>query len=209
MASRSLQIEVGYDLICPWCLIGKRQLDQALMTLSEQHPDIDVQLQWRPVQLLPHIPAPGVAFMPFYIQRLGSVEAVGMRQAQVRLAAASVGLEINFERIEMMPNTLAAHRWIAFTAQRADQATVERLIERLFRAHFQNGENIGDPAVLDRIGVEQQLARGEADPTFMNAYQGVPCFDFDGRVSLSGAQGADRLLAAIAASIGESSRVAA
>lgn len=209
MAGRRLTIEVGFDLVCPWCLIGKRQLEKAMQLLAQQRPDVEVVLHWRSVQLLPQIVSPGVPFKPFYIHRLGSAEAVGMRQAQVRLAGAAEGLNFDFERIEVMPNTLAAHRWIAYTAQHADLATVERLIERLFKAHFLKGENIGDAAVLDRIGVEQQMARGEAELAPFAAMQGVPSFNFNGRIHLSGAQGVHRLLAAMTACLAETEALAA
>ena len=87
-----LIIDVAYDVICPWCWIGKRHLDAALAELRVQRPNAAVQIRWQPVQLLPQMPIEGIPFLAFYIPRLGSFEAVHSRQAQVRSAAEPAGL---------------------------------------------------------------------------------------------------------------------
>ena len=69
---KPLLVEVAFDFICPWCLIGKRNLERALRALASSRPDVPVRLHWRGVQLLPHLPAEGVPFKEFYAQRLGS-----------------------------------------------------------------------------------------------------------------------------------------
>ena len=106
----TLSIEVYFDFICPWCLIGKRQLDQALAQLRVAQPEVQVAVSWRGVQLLPALPVQGEAFHDFYLRRLGSEQGMSLRQAQVRQAAASVGVELDFGKIPRMPNTADAHR---------------------------------------------------------------------------------------------------
>src|SRR5262245_35882336 len=115
--SMPLLIDVAYDIICPWCWIGKRHLDAALAELREQRPEVQVQIRWQPVQLLPQLPAEGLPYLAFYVQRLGSVEAVHWRQAQVRTAAETAGLRIAFEHIGRMPNTARAHALLNHVAQ--------------------------------------------------------------------------------------------
>ena len=90
----TLSIEVYFDFICPWCLIGKRQLDQALAQLRVAQPEVQVAVSWRGVQLLPALPVQGEAFHDFYLRRLGSEQGMSLRQAQVRQAAASVGVDL-------------------------------------------------------------------------------------------------------------------
>lgn len=206
--SRSLRIDVFFDFICPWCLIGKRQLERALAQLRLDHPGVVVELAWHGVQLLPQMPAQGEPFAEFYLNRLGSAEAVRLRQAQVQHAAAAAGLQIDLSRIARMPNTADAHRLMQRAAELLAPAQCEVLLERLFAAYFQRGEDLGERATLLNIaescGLQQAAVvdclRGDAAPfvgAFSAAAGGVPHFIFDRRRSVSGAQPAEVLLAAM------------
>lgn len=213
--SRPLHIEVFFDFICPWCLIGKRQLDGALERLRAGRPDLAVTIQWHGVQLLPDLPARGVPFAEFYLRRLGSEQAVRLRQAQVREVAAANGVDIDFARIERMPNSANAHRLLQRTAQLGSAAQVEVLLERLFAAYFHNGEDIGDPATLLRIAEAcgfgfspldlVDCLRGDGNPFIGDSAwagaTGVPYFVFDRHLELSGAQSTEVLLGAMQAAL--------
>lgn len=203
----TLRINVFFDFICPWCLIGKRQLERALTQLRASHPEVELELAWHGVQLLPHLPAQGVPFVEFYRQRLGSAEAVQARQAQVRQAAASVGLSIDFSGINTMPNTADAHRLLERAAELGSVAQRDALLERLFAAYFHQGEDLGNSATLlsiaescgyPRAGLADCLegARNPYNDGGMNA-RGVPYFIFNRRQALSGAQPAEVLLRAM------------
>ncbi|WP_321800418.1 DsbA family oxidoreductase [Caballeronia sp. J97] len=196
----TVTIEVCFDFICPWCLIGKRNLEAALVRFGGLRPDVTVKVQWHSHQLLPDTPLDGMPYEAFYLNRLGSHEAVAARRAQVRRAGSEAGIEFAFERIETMPNTAAAHDLIAYAGRRGGDAQRVRLIERLFSAYFMDGENIGDRRVLERIGVEcglerQGLADRLADSTRRAASAshadhrigGVPHYTFNARYTLSGA----------------------
>ncbi|QKE63527.1 DsbA family oxidoreductase [Aquipseudomonas campi] len=206
--SRSLRIDVFFDFICPWCLIGKRQLERALAQLRASRPEVAVDLVWHGVQLLPHMPAQGEPFAEFYLNRLGSAEAVRMRQAQVQQAAAAAGLEIDLTRIARMPNTADAHRLLQRAEALAEPAQRDALLERLFAAYFQHGEDLGARATLlsiaESCGLERSAVadclRGDGEPFvgLVNAAAGgVPHFILDRRQSVSGAQPAEVLLAAM------------
>jgi len=200
-----LGIAVHFDLICPWCFIGKRQLETARRRFAQNSPGVTVQTRWHPVQLLPELPEAGVPFDAFYEQRLGSPEAVQQRRAQVARAAQGAGLELDFAAIQRMPNTARAHSLLRRVALLHDAELYEALLERLFAAHFQRGEDIGDAAVLRSLATEvgvplafideapaaAPLAPAEA------AMMGVPYFVFDEGISLSGAQDASVLLTAM------------
>ena len=207
MTPQTLQVDVWFDLVCPWCLIGKRHLERARELLARQRPGLGVDLRWHGVQLLPGVPSGGLPFPEFYTQRLGGEDAVRLRQAQVVDAAQRAGIEIDFDRIARMPNTAAAHRALGWCAAHAGAEVHERLLERLFSAYFIDGEDIGDTPALLRLAVAcgadaGQLAaylgagatssaprRGIAD--------GVPCFVFERHVALSGAQPPGVLLEAM------------
>jgi len=209
----SLAVEAYFDLICPWCLIGKRHLDTALAVLAQQRPDVAVSVTWRSYPLLPDIPAAGLPFQEFYVRRLGSPAAVAARQAQVRAAAQAAGVTLAYERIAVMPNTLAAHRLVRLAGLTGGPQAVPALIEALFTRYFQRGENIGEARVLRDAASACGIALPDAAPgdetfdwlpplrdasapppapTF-----GVPHFRFNGGHDLSGAQPPAALLDAM------------
>lgn len=203
-----LRIDVFFDFICPWCLIGKRQLERALAQLRASRPDVEVQLAWNGVQLLPQMPAQGEPFAEFYRNRLGSAEAVRARQAQVQQAAAAAGLELDLASIARMPNTADAHRLLQQASELLEPAQRDALLERLFAAYFHRGEDLGERetllAIAESCGLQRAAVsdclRGDAAP-FVGvanaAAGGVPHFIFDRRRSVSGAQPAEALLAAM------------
>lgn len=203
-ARRTMTVEVFFDFICPWCLIGKRNLEAAITRFTGLQPDVRVEVLWRSHQLLPYTPLGGMPYQAFYLDRLGSHEAVAARRAQVRRAGIAAGIEFAFERIDVLPNTAAAHDLVAYAASRGGEAQRARLIERLFSAYFMEGQDIGDGRVLERLGIECGLeqqalvehlaeARRTADPTGYRLHAdsehigGVPHFVFDASATLSGA----------------------
>jgi predicted DsbA family dithiol-disulfide isomerase len=196
---KPLAIEVWFDLICPWCLIGKRHLEQALAEFGRLHPDTAVELRWHSVQLLPDLPDEGVDVRAFYRQRLGGDVAVAARQAQVREAGQPAGLSFAFDRIKRMPNTLAAHGLVMDARAQKGAAAAEAVIEALFAAYFQRGIDIGDAEMLSCIAEQHQLQPSEQAPQLPPAgtISGVPFYVFNGRYALSGAQPAQRLLEAM------------
>lgn len=203
-----LRISVYFDFICPWCLIGKRNLSQALQLFARQQPQTPVELEWIGVQLLPDLPAAGVPFAEFYLNRLGSAEAVRQRQAQVQAAAAHAGLDIDLQRIPRMPNSADAHRLLAHASALGTATQLDALLERLFAAYFLRGEDIGDRTTLLNIAAEcgyptAQLANslhGDGSPFYgsgAHISSGVPTFVINQRLALSGAQPPQVLFAAL------------
>jgi len=215
--SGSLRIDVFFDFICPWCLIGKRQLERAQALLRIRHPEVEITTVWHGVQLLPQLPVQGEPFAGFYLKRLGSAEAVRMRQAQVRQAADAAGVPIDLSRIATMPNTADAHRLLERAGVLGDTAQRDALLERLFAAYFQNGEDLGCRETLIAIAgscgyaidAVAQVLQGDGDPFVGNeagAASGVPSFQFDRRLTVVGAQPAETLLDAMGDALLESRR---
>lgn len=193
-----MRIDIVADVICPWCFIGKRRLEAALA----QRPAIAHDITWRPFQLNPDMPAEGMPREAYLAAKFGGqAHAKRINQAVVD-AGATIGIPFAFEKIERTPNTLAAHRLIRF-AQRTGRAT--ELVDRLFAAYFIEGRDIGDRDTLATIagdsGVEAAAARdflagmsARAEVTADDSgarrlgINAVPCFVFDGRYAISGAQ---------------------
>jgi predicted DsbA family dithiol-disulfide isomerase len=149
------RIDVVSDAICPWCYIGKRQLERALALLVPE--GLRFEVQWRPYQLNPEMPPQGTDRAAFHAAKFGSAERARQLQARVTEAAASAGLEFHTERIRRIPNTLAAHRTIWLAGQRGVQDAV---VEALFRAYFIEARDIGDAAVLAEVAAGAGLERG-------------------------------------------------
>ncbi|WP_137821440.1 DsbA family oxidoreductase [Pseudomonas sp. D(2018)] len=197
---KPLLVEMTFDFICPWCLIGKRNLERALGTLAKSRPDVPVELRWRGVQLLPDLPAQGVPFMEFYVQRLGSEAAVRARQEQVQEAAYHADVDMDLRRITTMPNTANAHRLLELAMGQGSARQVDALLERLFASYFEAGEDLSQGELLLRLAsqcgydprrLESALyddGRPYVGREAVPANQAVPSFLIDQRPSLAGAQ---------------------
>ncbi|HXZ09028.1 MAG TPA: DsbA family oxidoreductase [Paraburkholderia sp.] len=199
----SVTVDFHFDFVCPWCLIGKRSLDAAVARFAVLRPEVSVKVRWHSHQLLPDTPVDGVPYEAFYLARLGNAQAVAARRAQVQEAARICGVEMAFDRIEVMPNTRAAHDLMTWAASTGEASQPASLIDRLLVGYFMKGEDIGNHDVLERIGLECGLdAAGLADhvaasrrkgsraiPRSPHAepISGVPRYVFNSSVSRSGA----------------------
>ena len=196
----TLSVDVWFDLVCPWCWIGKHSLDEAVARLRQSDPGLQVQATWHSVQLIPQVPPQGWPFDAFYEQRLGSREAVLARRAQVQAAAGRAGAPIDYTRLTVFPNTAAAHRLLAAGKAQLAPAAFDALLTRLFEGNFVLGENLGDAHTLAAIAVAHGVdpdgpaCLGESGA---EAASGVPFFVFNRALAVSGAQPADVLWAAM------------
>ena len=199
MNDTPLKVEVFSDVACPWCYVGERRLARALAAF----PQADrVEVVFRPYQLDPTLPETPAPLRERLAEKFGAQLDAVLRQTAA--AAAGDGLELRFDRA-LSVNTLTAHRLLRL-AEREGGAEVQRaLAERLFAAHFTDGRNVADPAVLaelaaavglDRARVEAYLAsdeglaevRGEIAHAQRLGIRAVPTFVFDGRYAVQGAQ---------------------
>jgi predicted DsbA family dithiol-disulfide isomerase len=190
-------IDIVSDVICPWCFIGKRRLEAALASWTED----EVQISWRPFQLNPDMPREGIEREAYLRAKFGDAGGGG-RFLQVAAAGADVGIDFAFDRIRRTPSTLQAHRLIRWSAALDAQ---DAMVEALFRAYFVAGEDIGDDATLIRVAhgagfdadtvavyltSDQDAEQIRAEDAFARqiGISGVPCFIVDRKFALSGAQ---------------------
>jgi predicted DsbA family dithiol-disulfide isomerase len=146
-----LKVDIVSDIVCPWCFIGKRRLEAALAIIRKTQPDIAIETRWLPFFLNPDTPPDGEPYRPFLEQKFGGKAPVEALFQHVRDAGRPYGLNYAFEKIQIRANTLQAHRLLFWAQQHGD---ANKLIERLFVAQFQRGEDIGDLATLTRIAIE-------------------------------------------------------
>jgi predicted DsbA family dithiol-disulfide isomerase len=199
---RTTTIDVISDVVCPWCFIGRRRLAAALELLARRQPELTPRVRWHPFQLNPDLPREGIPRRAYLEAKFGSEARATQIYENVRAAGQSVGVDFAFERIERQPNTLDAHRVIAWAQAKGD---AEEIVERLFRAYFVEGRFIGDREVLATIAGEAGLSVAEARGLLATdqgtdevaamdrrvrelGVSGVPFFIFDGKVAVSGAQ---------------------
>jgi predicted DsbA family dithiol-disulfide isomerase len=199
----TVQIDAYFDLICPWCWIGKAHLATARRQFAEREPEVQLSVRWHSVQLIPQVPPQGWPYQAFYEHRLGGPDAVRARRAQVQASANLAGLTIHHERIATFPNTWRAHRLLALAEQLGVSAH-EALLDTLFESYFVEGLNLGDDEVLaplaHSIGIDMAQADDLDAPQIWHLPEGasgVPLFVFNQQQAISGAQSPGVLLSAM------------
>ncbi len=206
----TLAIDVVSDVVCPWCFIGKRRLEEALAQYAAERPDAPApEVTWRPFQLNPGLPAEGMPRAEYITRKFGA--RGGAVYDRVAMVGRQVGIDFAFDRIIRQPNTLAAHSLIGLAGTQGRQDAVK---EAFLRAYFLDGvdltarENlvaIAASAGLDRAAVEACLDDPEARAAVAAedararelGIEGVPFFIFNRRLAVSGAQPSEVLLDAM------------
>lgn len=200
-----LAVDVISDVICPWCYIGKRRLEQAVNAHGGA-----VKVRWLPFQLNPQMPKEGISRRDYRTKKFGSWERSQELDARVAAAGVAEGIHFSFDRIERTPNTLDAHRLIWLAEKEGVQDSV---VEALFVAYFTEGRDISDRQTLLDVVAGAGLDRGKAEAVLTSGggqeaineanelarrvrVEGVPFFVISGKVTLSGAQPPEGFLAA-------------
>ena len=196
-----MKIDVYADVVCPWCYVGEKRLESAL----RDRPDLEVERRWRPFQLRPEMPAGGVPWRPFALEKFGGEE--GMRRAftHVTEAGRPDGARFDFDRVASAPNTVDAHRLILHAAELGREWP---MAEALFRGYFAEGRDLNSPDDLAAMAADAGLDAGEAraslagDSGTQDVWEsqhtaselgigGVPFYVIDGRYAVSGGQPAE------------------
>lgn len=202
-----ITIDVISDLICPWCYIGKRRLERALDDVG----DLPVIVRWHPFQLEPSLPKSGQDRQLYLSDKFGSEAEASKVYRQIAEAGSEEGIPFAFERIEVTPNTLDAHRLVRWAAVEDCQDAV---VEGLFQAYFIDGRHIGDDDTLIDIAEttgldgevvrqllptdsERQLIEKEIATAHEMGVTGVPAMLIDQKYAVMGAQQPDTILKAI------------
>ncbi|MDB5365753.1 MAG: ywbO [Rhodospirillales bacterium] len=152
-ARTTLAIEVISDAICPWCWVAKRRLDRAIAAIAS---DVTASVTWRPFELNPEMPKTGVDRRAYRSAKFGSWQHSQALDAQVAATGRSEGLVFHHDKMQRTPNTIDAHRLILLAGQ---QGTQDGIVEGLFAAYFNEGRDVGDPAVLADVGASAGLDR--------------------------------------------------
>lgn len=146
-----IRLDIFSDPVCPWCYIGKANLDRAL----ERHPDHPLRIEWHPFQLNPDMPAGGVDKHRYLAEKFGEAQ---LQQVHLRLKEMSraAGAEIDPDTPKRIPNTLDAHRLVHWAGLEGRQTAV---VSALMRAYWREGRDIGNPGVLADIAASAGMDR--------------------------------------------------
>jgi predicted DsbA family dithiol-disulfide isomerase len=206
-ADQVLTIDIVSDVVCPWCYVGEKRLQAALT--DESGP---VVVRWRPYQLDPTIPEQGLDRAEYMAKKFGNSGRLQSVHDNLTRLGAELDLPFAFDKIKRSPNTLDAHRLIRWAGSAGAQPEV---VDRLFKAFFVEGRDIGDRKVLVDIatecgldasqvekgladGADADLVRREIEEAQAMGVSGVPFFIFGGRLGVPGAQEPSVLRQAIA-----------
>jgi len=196
-----MRVDIVFDAVCPWCYIGKHRLERALA----MRPDVVAEIRWRPFLLNPELPPHGIDRQSYLERKFGSNYRIQRIHAAAQQAGVSEDIHFNFDAITRMPSSLNAHRLINYAGLSGRQSEI---VEAIFRAYFIEGRDIGDVATLVNIAgglgfesreVERYLQGNagilpvETDNARMHrlGVSGVPCYIFDDRYAIAGAQEAE------------------
>jgi predicted DsbA family dithiol-disulfide isomerase len=202
-----LTIDIVSDVVCPWCYLGKRRLESALEKIGVS----DAVVRWRPFQLDDSIPQEGMDRQDYMSRKFGDLSRLNDVHDRLLTFGKEVGAAYDFEAILRAPNTLNAHRLIGWAG---DAHVQDKVVEALFRAYFEEGQDIGDADVLVAIAANSGMdggaikaalasnadvesAREEMENWRRAGVSGVPFFVFDGKLAVSGAQSVDVLASAM------------
>jgi len=145
-------IQVAIDVICPWCFIGKRTLDQALASSQERN---RYRVAWLPYELDPEMPPEGQERLSYRMKRFGSAEKSREMDQKATIAGQRVGISFRYDLITKTPNTLHAHRLIWWAG--GFENSPGDLVDAIFRAYFLEGRDIGDVKTLMEIAEKSGL----------------------------------------------------
>lgn len=201
-----LRIDIVSDVVCPWCIIGLKQVEKALTLVGR---DLEVETHWHPFQLNPNMPPEGEDTAEHIARKYGSTPEQSRANRQ-RLSdiGDSVGFAFNYGDGMRIYNTFYAHKLLTiFGSERGWQAQTD-LKMALFKAYFQDRRDVSDTEVLCDIAEAQGMDRAVAAAWIADAaltesvraemahwmdqnITGVPAIIFDQKFMVPGAQSAE------------------
>ncbi|ASM71708.1 MULTISPECIES: DsbA family oxidoreductase [Roseobacteraceae] len=196
-----IEVDIVSDVMCPWCIVGYRQLEQALAATG-----IGARIRWHPFELNPTMPPEGQNTAEHIAEKYGaSAEQSAQNRKQLQALGKSLGFDFNFTPESRMVNSFQAHQLLDFALSQGLQHPLKLA---LFEAHFTDNRDVSDTEVLidvaAKVGLDAKAAREVLDSGALAAtvrekqdfwtsrgISGVPSMVFAGKYLVTGAQGAE------------------
>lgn len=196
-----MKLAIVIDVVCPWCFVGKREIEKAMAI----RPGAISSIEWRPFQLAPDTPAEGVDRKLYYQRKFGDTAQLAEMRRHLKNRGEALGIDFDFESDCLIANTLDAHRLIRWAGPAGYQDIV---VEALMEQYFEKAAFLGDKTLLcdiaesagmERASVAELLAtdrdaalvRQDIQQANHMGVSGVPFFIFDGKAAISGAQSSE------------------
>ncbi|PJZ57050.1 DsbA family oxidoreductase [Leptospira barantonii] len=196
------KIAIYSDVVCPWCYIGKKRLEDAISLRKKSHPDDNIEIEWKPFQLNPDLAPEGEDRVLHMTRKFGSIDRVKMMVQRVADIAQAEGLPFSVEQAGHQPNTFLLHALIRKAKETGKDSA---LAESFFRNFFAEGKNLSDSKTilecLQEVGMsEEDLNSVKGDEVLLKTIyeeemqgrqlgvSGVPFFVFNEKYAVSGAQ---------------------
>jgi predicted DsbA family dithiol-disulfide isomerase len=196
-----VDVDIVSDVMCPWCIVGYRQLEQALAATG-----IGARIRWHPFELNPEMPPEGQNTAEHIAEKYGaSPEQSAQNRKQLQDLGKSLGFDFNFTPESRIVNSFQAHQLLDFALSQGLQHPLKLA---LFKAHFTDNRDVSDPDVLidvaGSVGIDADTAREVLDSGALvesvrekqifwtsRGISGVPSMVFGGKYLVTGAQGAE------------------
>ena len=200
-----IKIDIASDVICPWCYIGKRRLDKAIQALDHRY---DFKITYHPFELHPELPPEGQNQKEYLVKKFGSQSSYLQLTNNVARIALGEGLQFDFNKQNVMPNTRKAHLIISGAKEFDKQADVT---EGFFDSYFGRGVDLSKDENLITVGISAGLERDLIEGWLTNesllndiersekelsklGVHAVPFFIINERYALSGAQATETFI---------------
>ena len=199
-------VDIWSDVMCPWCVIGYKQLQKGLELLEGK---IEAEVRWHAFELNPDMPPEGEESQAHIQRKYGRTpEQAAAGRSQMREIAERAGYSFAYTGPEPEPaarlwNTFVTHKLLTWALETAGPEAQTRLKLALFDAHFQERRNVSDAAVLvdvaRSVGLEPDAAalddpalgdkvRAEEQAAWDMNVSGVPAMVLNGKFMIPGAQ---------------------
>ena len=203
-STEPLRIDIVSDVVCPWCIIGYKQVEQALADTG-----VEAEIWWHPFELNPHMPPEGEDTAEHIAPKYGSTPDQSKANRQrLKDVGDRVGFAFNYGDGMRIFNSFKAHKLLSIMANERGHAAQTKLKLALFKAYFQDRLDISDEEVLLDIaetnGMERSVAKSWIDDEALTQavrseqqqwrqrdIQGVPAIIFDQKFMVPGAQSAE------------------
>jgi len=203
-----IKIDIVSDVVCPWCYIGKRRIEKAMTALKDE---FDFEINYLPFELNPQTPKEGHNLKEYLSNKFGGEEKYSQITRHVTQVAAQEGLQFNFDRQPITPNTKDVHRVIWYAKKEGKQPEVK---EAFLKAYFEEGIDltkkdnllsVAASAGLNTTRVASLLDSEEGLPevvqleqlSYQRGVSGVPFYIINNQYGISGAQSSDVFIQAL------------
>jgi len=205
---KKLKIDIVSDVMCPWCIIGYKNLETALAQLSDE---FTAQISWKPFELNPDMPVAGQDLNEHLAQKYGLSEQQGDENRQRILEMGEqAGFDFNFDGKRIMTNSFDLHRLLTWAASEGKQTELKLAF---FKAHFTDLVYLNEQDTLldvvasvglDRARAKQILdsgeyfqdVRSEQNTLQQMGITSVPTFIINDQFALTGGQPSDAFVQA-------------